>query len=264
MVAREFPEVTLKRCDANLGFARANNIGLACASGAWLAMINSDVVVRPGCLQHLVRYLEADPRAGLAGPKVFGGDGQLQPTCRRLPTLWSLACRALALDTALSRFQLFSAREMPPRNHDSAWEVEVVSGCFWMVRREAVDEVGGLDERFFFYAEDVDWCKRFWDAGWKVLYVPEATATHFGGGSSGNAPLRYSIEMLRANAAYWDKYCGRAGWAVFYLLSLFHHTVRLILRGLSVMALEDPGSERAYKLKRSRVCLRWLLTGKEA
>jgi hypothetical protein len=262
MVAAKFPEATLIHSLENLGFARANNLGIKRASGRWLALVNSDVVVHADCFRRLVGFLESRPEVGLVGPKVLGRDGLLQRTCRRLPTIWNTLCRALALDSLFSCSPFFSGREMRHWSHDNQAEVETLSGCFWVARRQAVEEVGGLDERFFFYAEDVDWCKRFWDAGWKVMFVPEATATHFGGGSSANAPLRYSIQMLRANLDYWRKHRGLPGLAAFYVLTVIHHSLRLILRGLKVVFGTDLGGETADKLKRSQACLRWLLTAK--
>ncbi len=261
MVAEQFSEVTLIRSKENLGFARANNLGLQPASGSWLALVNSDVVVHPGCFEQLINYLEAHDDVGLVGPMITGGDGQLQPSCRRLPTIWSTACRSLALDKVLSRWPFLSSQELRCRSHVQPVEVEVLSGCFWVARREAVAQVGGLDERFFFYAEDIDWCKRFGDAGWKVVFVPKAAATHFGGGSSAKAPLRYSIELLRANLAYWRKHRGVPGLAVFFLLSVIHHITRLLMRGAETVL--GRGLDSAYKYRRSLVCLRWLLTGKE-
>lgn len=254
MVAGEFPEVTLIRLGENVGFARANNIGLKRAAGSWLALVNSDVVVHPGCFEQLVNYLEAHGAAGLVGPAVFGEDGKLQPSCRRLPTIGSIACRSLALDSVLSRWK----PPCPDRTHPV--DVEVLSGCFWVARREAFEQVGGLDERFFFYAEDVDWCKRFGDAGWKVAFVPAATATHFGGRSSATAPFRYSIELLRANLAYWRKHRGVPGLVIFFFLSVIHHTTRLLVRGVETAF--GRGLDSAYKCQRSLICLRWLLTGK--
>ena len=261
MVAAEFSEVTLIRSKENLGFARANNLGLQRALGSWLALVNSDVVLHPGCFEQLINYLEAHDGAGLVGPAVFGADGRLQPTCRRLPTIWSTACRSLALDNVLSRWPLLSGPELYYKGQARPTEVDVLSGCFWVARREAVAQVGGLDERFFFYAEDIDWCKRFGDAGWKVVFVPKATATHFGGGSSAKAPLRYSIELLRANLAYWRKHRGVPGLAIFFFLSVIHHITRLLMRGAETVL--GRGLDSAYKYRRSLVCLRWLLTGKE-
>jgi GT2 family glycosyltransferase len=178
-------------------------------------------------------------------------------------TLWNTTCRMLALDNAFSQWARFSDREMRHWNQATQSEVDVLSGCFWLARHDAVKKVGNLDERFFFYAEDLDWCKRFRDAGWKVVFVPEATATHFGGGSSANAPLRYSIEMLRANLAYWRKHCGAPGLAVFFFLSVIHHTIRLLIRTAErVFGKNLTSNDSVYKCQRSLVCLRWLLTGK--
>jgi GT2 family glycosyltransferase len=262
VVENEFPEVILIRSKENLGFARANNLGIKRSTGPWLALVNSDVVVHANCFEELVAHLELHSDAGLVGPKIFGKEGKIQLTRRRLPTLWNALCRALALDELLARLPGLRDREIGPEAHETLGDAEVISGCFWLARREAVDQVGILDERFFFYAEDVDWCKRFWDEGWKVVFVPKATATHFGGGSSANAPFRFSIELLRANLTYWHKHRGPLGKAAFYSLSLIHHTLRFVQRGLTKLTRRNPSDETVYKFERSKLCLRWLLTGK--
>lgn len=250
MVVAEFPEVKLILAGENLGFARANNLAMKQAAGSILALVNSDVIIHPGCLEKLAAFLEQHNNVGLIGPRVIGGDGNLQPTCRHLPTVWNMVSGALAID------------RMTYRNHDKCAEVEMLSGCFLVARKKAVDEIGGLDERFFFYGEDMDWCKRFRDAGWKLIFFPEATATHFGGGSSSNAPLRFSIELHRANLKYWQKHHGIAGKCVYYLLAMAHHGVRLVARVLTKILGLGGSSESNHKLKENFVCLRWLLTGK--
>lgn len=262
MVSAEFPEVKVIQTGENLGFARANNIGIKQATGEYLALVNSDVVVHPECFQKLIRFFDARQDVGLIGPKVLEGDGKLQRTCRRLPTLWNTFCRALALDGILSKWSLFSGREMRHWSHEEQAEVEVLSGCFWMARRAAVEKVGGLDERFFFYAEDVDWCKRFWESGWKVMFVPSASATHFGGGSSSNAPLKYSVELLRANVTYWKKHKGIVGAVCFRMLSSVHHVIRLFIYGVKSIAGGKHSETSLLKRKRSYVCLCWLIAGK--
>jgi GT2 family glycosyltransferase len=261
MVSELFPEVTLIRLSENLGFARANNLGLKRASGNYLALVNSDVIVHKECFARLVEFLENHHEVGLVGPKILGADGQLQRTCRQLPTLWNTLCRTLVLDSLFPNHPWFSGREMRHWNHENQADVEVLSGCFWLARREAVEKVGGLDERFFFYAEDVDWCKRFHDTNWKVVFVPQATATHFGGGSSSNAPLRYSIEMLRANLIYWNKHHGVLGKCGYYLLSIVYHGFRLVPRAILRMGRSTVRGGES-KFMEHFVCLRWLLTGK--
>ncbi len=265
MVAAEFPEVLLLRMDQNLGFARANNLAFERATGSLLALVNSDVVVHPGCLQELAAFLDDHEAVGMVGPRVVGSDGQLQRTCRCLPGVWNSLCRAVALDRLFPRYAMFSSYEMRYFAHDRIAEVEVLSGCFCMVRRKAIDEVGGFDERFFFYAEDFDWCKRFVEAGWKVMFDPRATATHFGGGSTSQAPARYSIEILRANLKYWHKHYGTMGRCTFHVLALVHHGFRLVARiAWTIVGAGWLGRhrQRDQKLEESLACVRWLLTVK--
>jgi len=262
MVEKQFPKVKLIRAGGNLGFARANNLGIKHATGSLWALINSDVVVHPNCLQRLVALMDGLPKVGLIGPKVFGRDEQLQLTCGRLPTVWNTFCEFSLLGRVFPRWPMCGGFLMSAADHERCAEVEVLSGCFWLARRTSVEQVGGLDERFFFYAEDVDWCKRFGDAGWKVMFVPEATATHFGGGSSSKAPLRYSIEMLRANLMYWKKHHGNIGRLAFYLLAMGQHGVRLLVRACLKVVGTANADETNHKLKEHLVCLRWLFTGK--
>ncbi len=264
MVRKEFPEITLICSDENLGFARANNLGIRRASGSYLALVNSDVLVHRGCFETLVEYMGANPSVGLVGPKVFGADGSLQRTCGRLPTVWNTFCRAVALDSLLPHWRLFSGREMRHWTQDNLSEVEVLSGCFWMANRDAVALLGGLDERFFFYAEDVDWCKRFRDAGWKVVFFPAATATHFGGGSSANAPMHFSVQMLRANLQYWRKHYQIPGQIFFVLVSILHHTVRAVAFRLIEVFGARADANVLQKRMTSFACLTWLLTGRSA
>ena len=262
MVEKEFPEVTLIRAGGNLGFARANNLAMKQASCPLFALVNSDVIVHPGCLETLATFMEQHDDVGLVGPRIIGGDGKLQKTSRKFPGIWNTVCRILVLDRLFPNIQLFSGFEMPEKNHEQLTEAEVISGCFCIARKKAVDEVGGMDEQFFFYGEDIDWCKRFRDAGWKLMLVPEATAIHYGGGSTANAPLRYSIEILRATLKYWRKHHGIVGQAVCYLLIALHHGLRLLLRGIKYGLGLGRSTDSAFKLKEDIMCLRWLLTGK--
>jgi GT2 family glycosyltransferase len=262
MVSAEFPEVTLIRSGTNLGFARANNLGLHHSSGALVAFVNSDVVVHAECFQKLAGFLKNQPGTALVAPRIFGRDGQVQATCGRLPTIWNTLCEYLLLYKVFPRWRLFSGFQIRMLDPGLWARVEVLSGCFWLTRRVAVDQVGSLDERFFFYAEDIDWCKRFREAGWKVAFVPEATATHFGGGSSSNAPFRYSIEMLRANLLYWKKHRGSVGRSAFFVLAMLQHFPRLVVRGILGITGLDKGDENKHKLTEHKVCIRWLLTGK--
>jgi hypothetical protein len=192
---------------------------------------------------------------------VCGADGHLQLTSRHLPGPWNTLCRALALDRLLPGHTLFSGYELPPARHAALHQTEAISGCFCLVRRGAVEQVGGFDEQFFFYGEDLDWCKRFVDAGWKISFVPQASAVHLGGGSTAQAPLRYSVEILRATLAYWHKHHGRIGaWACRALL-IVHHGLRYLPRAAAArLGLAHEALSR-HKLAEDATCLRWLCLG---
>lgn len=262
MVAEQFPGVILIKSSENLGFARANNLGIKRASGAYLALVNSDVIVHPNCLQQLAAVFDHQQDVGLAGPKILGRDGNLQLTCGLLPTVWNTICEFFLLYRVFPNSSWFAGFQMRSQKLVLNGMTETLSGCFLLARRAAVDKVGGLDEGFFFYAEDIDWCKRFWDAGWKLMFVPDAVATHFGGGSSANAPLRYCVEILRANLIYWKKHHGNFGRFGYWLLAIIQHGFRLMIRGVLRMTGIAKSDETRHKLKEHVVCLRWLLTGK--
>ncbi len=262
MVEQEFPEAMLIRAGSNLGFAKANNLAMRRARGSAFALVNSDALVHPGCLEALLEHLQRHPEVGLTGPRVHGGDGQLQLTCRNLPSLRNTICRTLALDRLSDGDGLLGGYEVSARRHDETRQVEVLSGCFCMVRRTVFETVGGMDERFFFYGEDIDWCKRIADAGWKIAFVRQALATHFGGGSSSGARLRFSVETLRADLQYWRKHGGAAGEWMCRILLVAHHGLRLA--GRAVFDLR-PGvaQDRSVKRKEHAACLKWLVFGLE-
>jgi GT2 family glycosyltransferase len=259
-VERQFPKVRLIRSANNLGFAKANNLGIAQSRGSYLALINSDVKVLPDCLTRLVDFCEQHPEAGMAGPRVLGGDGKLQRTCRGFPSVWNMFCRALALDAFLSKCKWFSGFLLSYWPQDSLRPVDMLTGCFWLVRRRALAQVGLLDERYFMYGEDMDWCKRFWLKGWKLMFIPSAEAIHYGGASSSNAPVRFYIERHRADLQYWEKYhCGPAVFS-FMLVCCLHLALRALGYSLACMIKSRERATHASKVKRSVACLKWMLS----
>jgi hypothetical protein len=170
-------------------------------------------------------------------------------------------CRALAVDSVFPRVKLFTGFSLSHWPHDTQREVEVLSGCFWLARREAIEKVGWLDESFFMYGEDIDWCRRFWDSGWKLVLVPSAEAVHYGGASSSNAPLRFYIERHRADLQYWRKHHTRSAVACFFTICCLHLLLRTM--GYAIGTTLYPKNKECYRYKarRSITCLVWLLTG---
>lgn len=246
-----FPEARLIELSSNSGFAAANNTGIRQSTGRYVFLVNSDIRIVPGCVGRVVRYLDKNPGAGLVGPRVLNADGTLQLSCRRAPSLGRNLLAALGFESI--------RKDLLYHPHDRTREVDVLSGCFLSARRAAVEEAGLLDERFFFYAEDKDWCKRLKSAGWKIVYLPEAEAIHYGGKSSVNAPLQYYIEMHRANLKYWAKHHGGLKYAYLAIAAL-HQAVR-VARGEALSSLKKGRhEENRHKVERSLRCLRWIFT----
>lgn len=249
-IQKDFHHVKLIKNDTNVGFAKANNIGIEHSIGKYVCLVNPDVVILDGCIEKMCAYMNENPSVGILGPKILNSDLTLQKSCRKHPTLLNTFCRALALDRVFPFFTFYP--------HDRIRRVEVLSGCFLMVRREAVKEVGLLDEGFFMYAEDKDWCRRFCEAHWEVVYFPDAEVIHYGGASSSNQPVKFFIEMHRANLKYWNKYYSRTTVLVYLLIILLHQLIR-VLKDVIIYTLNPSRRKTSlFKIKRSVACIRWL------
>jgi N-acetylglucosaminyl-diphospho-decaprenol L-rhamnosyltransferase len=184
MVEREFPAVRLRRCD-NIGFSAANNLALRESEAATVLLLNPDTEVYAGTLDAALARLRSEPRIGMVGVKLVTESGELDHACKRsFPTPLS----ALAHFTGIGRGEeaggALSQYRATHLGDDEPGEVDAVNGAFMLCRAEAIREVGLLDEGYWLYMEDLDWCHRFWDAGWKVFYEPAGVALHVKGGSS--------------------------------------------------------------------------------
>jgi len=179
MVRENFPHALLIENRANLGFSRAVNQGLRRAKGDYFLCLNNDAWLYPGSLDRLFSFMEGHPEVGIAGGKILNPDGSLQPSARSFPTWTNALFNRTSVLTRLFPRNPFSRRYLlSDWDHTETREVDWVSGSFLAIRRKACEEVGLLDERFFLFCEDVDWCLRARRVGWKVVYFPEATAIH--------------------------------------------------------------------------------------
>lgn len=259
MVEELFPQVHLIQTGKNLGFAGGNNVGIEASQGRYLFLVNSDVIIEDHCFDKLCAFMDDNPDIGLSGPRVLNADRSLQTSCMVTPTPWRGLSRALALDTTFPKCEAFGAGMMEFWPHNEIRDVDVLVGCFWVARREALAKTGLLDEDYFMYMEDVDWSKRFRDCGWRVTFYPEVEIIHFGGGSSANAPLKYYLEDRRSTLFYWRKHYGFAGLIYIYFISLLYEKLR-ILRAAALWLLRPAQrNENAHKLQRSWQTLLWLL-----
>lgn len=258
-VQRTFPQVMLIRNSANLGFARATNMGLNRASGGYLFLINSDIIVRPDAITTLIGFMDASPGVGLAGPRVLNADGTLQHSCRRFPGIVASTSNAFGIDKLFPTSPCLSGEIMRFWGHDTERSVDAVSGCFCVVRRSALREVGNLDEDFFIFAEDIDWCMRFHAAGWDVRFCPAAEVVHFRGASWSNDRGRFAGEMLAATATLYRKHYSKPVAAYLLVLAVVYHLVRLVPR-LVQYALR-PARRRSARIKIDEHlgAVKWLL-----
>jgi GT2 family glycosyltransferase len=259
MINEQFAHVTLVRNPENAGFARATNIGIRLATKEYICLLNSDVIVPEGCLEKMVCFLSQQPDIGVLGPKMILPDGTIGQSCMRYPNPWNWMCRAFALDMLFKPFRLFGGFLMTDFQYNRIVDVDVLTGWFWLTRRQALDRVGPLDERFFMYGEDIDWCKRFREAGWRVVFYSDASAIHYCGASSARKPTQFYIEMTRADMQYWEKHHGRLARCGFWLGTSLHQLARILGYGLVYVLRRGNHTEAEAKVRRSLVCLRWLL-----
>lgn len=223
MVAHCFPEVRLIRNTENRGFAAANNQAFELASGRHVLLLNNDTLVHGDVLAASVRYLDAHPEAGAMGCRVENADGSTQFTCSEFPTFGNLALQTLGLNR-LARGPAFLRRyQMLDWDRDDERDVAVISGCYLMIRREVLDQVGALDEAFFCYGEETDWCRRIADAGWALRFAPVGRITHFGSGTTRSLNHRRDLMLTEGTVRLHRKHGGlAAGLAVWSLLLAFN------------------------------------------
>ena len=210
MVRAEFPAAHLLVNADNLGFSRANNQAIAASDSRFVFLLNSDASIYPGALDALVAYADAHPDAGIIGPKVLNPDGSLQFSCRRFPSLGAGFFRNTYLGRVFPNNKYARDYLMSEFDHESVRPVDWVSGCAMLLRRELIDKIGALDERFFMYCEDVDICQRTWEAGSQVVYLPDALVTHAIGRSSDKNAEAMIWEFHRSWYEYDRKHHPRA------------------------------------------------------
>ena len=202
MIAEHFPSVKLVRNSDNVGYSRGVNQGIRSSQGRHLLILNPDIIVGEGSIDRLAGFLERTPDAGIAASKLVYSDGRLQPSCRRFYNFTVLLLRRTFLGKLFPNARLLREHLMMDYDHESARRVDWVIGACMLVRREAIEQVGSMDERFFLYFEDIDWCYRMGKHGWSVYYVPDSVMVHSYERSSAKSVFRkpflvHILSMLR-------------------------------------------------------------------
>jgi GT2 family glycosyltransferase len=223
-VAAARPDVVLMRNARNEGFAKANNRALAVARGRYVLLLNPDTLVPPEVLEPMIRLMDQNPRVGVAGCRVDRPDGRLDAACKRgFPTPWRALGRFTGLDVAFPK--LFGGYRRLDADPSGRYDVDAVVGAFMLVRRETVDEVGRLDESFFMFGEDLDWCYRVRERAWRVWYVGDRGVVHHKGASTRREPHRMNWHFHRAMLLFHrkhlvDRYPFFVNWLVYLGITL--------------------------------------------
>jgi N-acetylglucosaminyl-diphospho-decaprenol L-rhamnosyltransferase len=217
------PDAELIANTGNVGFGRANNQALPRVRGRYVLLLNTDAFVAPDTLRGTLRFMQEHPRCGILGVRLVGRDGVLQPSCRYFPTPWNVFLSRTGLSRFLPRTRMVDDMAW---DHASVRACDWVPGCYYLVRREVVDQVGLFDPRFFLYYEEVDHCRSAKQAGWEVVYFPDTTVVHIGGESAKTvseiteAGRQISGLQIESEMLYFRKHYGPVGVAAAVALSM--------------------------------------------
>ncbi|GAB4535527.1 MAG: glycosyltransferase family 2 protein [Anaerolineae bacterium] len=251
MVRREFPWVRLIASQENLGYTRGNNLGMAEACGRYALLLNPDTELVGDALANMVHYIDRHPTVGVLGPALRYPDGALQSSRRRFPTLATAFCESTLLHQWFPNNRVARRYHMADRPAGLVQPVDWLVGAALLIRREAWQRVGPLDEGFFMYFEELDWCRRCRSDGWEIHYFPDAEIIHYEGKSSEQVATARTIRFQRSKIRYYHKYYG-AGWAMairVFLLGTF--AFQLVEESLKWLA----GHKRG--LRRERITSHW-------
>jgi GT2 family glycosyltransferase len=207
MVEREFQDVKLIRC-GNIGFSAANNLALRESEAVSILLLNPDTEIYAGTLDAALERLRSDSQIGMVGVKLVTETGELDHACKRsFPTPLSALAHFTGIGRSRGASGFLSQYRATHLGDDEPGEVDAVNGAFMLCRTDAIQEVGLLDEGYWLYMEDLDWCRRFWDAGWKVFYEPGGVALHVKGGSSGSRrAFRQEVAFHRGMARFYRRF----------------------------------------------------------
>jgi len=249
MVREEFPHVRLIENPGNDGFTRANNQALALCRGRHVLLLNPDTEVIGDALQTMVSYLDGHGDVGVVGPQLVYPDGSVQPSRRRFPDLKTMLVESTIVQRLRPDNGVVRRYYMADQPHDALQNVDWLVGACLMVRREAMEQAGLLDERFFMYSEEMDWCLRIKQHGWRVVYVPAARVMHHEARSSEQTPAAQHIYFQGSKVAYAAKHFGAARAAILRWYLLATYACELIIEGAKWLV----GHKRSLRAQRIAV-----------
>jgi len=254
-IRAHFPQVRVIENGANLRFSKGNNVGIQLSTGQYILILNPDTIVHEGALDRWIQFADRHPECGAFGCRVLNTDGSYQGSARPFPTIWRDLIGALCLRRLGYLSSAFVSDTYVGWNGDTERTIDWQSGCCVMFRGELLRRLGGFDEQFLYYYEDVDLCRRVWKAGYPILYTPEVTITHLGGQSTMHARSFFEIEKYRNRYRYFYKHYGTQGAHRCRLVTLAWLGIRRLGYGLLGYASADSG--RAERLALYRLAMAW-------
>ncbi len=210
-IHQHFPKVRVIENNANLGFARGNNVGIRAATGEFVLILNPDTLIHDGALDQWIEFADRHPEAGAFGCRVLNPDGSYQGSARPFPTIRGELVAALYLRWLAYLSDFFASDTYTGWQGDTERTIDWQSGCCLMLRGPVLKQLGGFDEQFFYHYEEVDLCRRVWNCGYPVVYTPAASITHLGGQSVSRFPVRFELEKCRNRYRYFYKHYGERG-----------------------------------------------------
>jgi len=260
MIRRRFPDVKLIASEDNLGFVKGNNIGVAHSNGRHMLLLNPDTEVVGDALQTMVAYMDHHADVGAVGPMLLFPNGQVQPSRRRFPTLATAFLESTVLHPWFPKNRVLRHYYVQDRNDNEEQDVDWVIGACLLIRRRAWEQVGPLDEHFFMYSEELDWCHRLKQAGWRVVYIPDAKVVHHEGQSSIQVVPARHIYFQSSKVLYFRKHHGAFAGEVLRLFLLATYVYQLCLEALKWAI----GHKRLLRRERIAAYVRVLRSGLQA
>jgi len=195
MVKSEFPQVKIIENSQNEGFIKANNQAIQIAQGRYVLLLNSDTIVLDNAIEKIVKFADAHPEAGVVGCKVLNPDKTLQRNCFMYPSVLNMFLSATYLYKIFPKSRFFGRERMTWWDFDYASEVETICGSCSLVQKKAIEQVGLMDEAYFVYGDDPDWCYRFKKNGWKIMFTPGAQIIHYGGQTTRQMAKEFRLQL---------------------------------------------------------------------
>ena len=240
MIKSQFPKVILIENSENMGFAAANNQGMTIAKGRYVLLLNSDTIILDHALSKIVYFADKFTKADVVGCRVLNADKTLQPTCFMFPSLLNMFLATTYLYKIFPRSRFFGREYMTWWDRNDMREVDVVTGCFMFVRREAIEQVGMMDEQFFMYAEEADWCFRFKQMGWRVVFAPVAEIVHLRGQSTSQKSSEMLVRLRLSILKFIRKHYHSLTYVIACLLTMLFFAVRIPIWFLiNLFSLDD-------------------------